>query len=309
MKKLDVVICVAGALTVAAGVYSYIKIKNKKETSQKPRQETVFSVTTKTLEIETLHEYVITNGEVESASSIDIYPDQDGILVETLVSLGDKVQKGQVIAKVDPSTPGSYFINSPVISKISGSVLTTPVKKGSKVTRTTYITTIGDINNLQVTASIPERYSGFLKPGLKADVYVQAYPEEAFKATVTKVSPVIDPEKRAKEIILSFDKKDSRINAGMFSQVYLFTRDLTGTVCVDSSSIVNKNDKSYVFVVNADSTVTETEVKTGLSVDSMIQITEGLKPGDKIVSDGVQSLSTNAKIKDITQNVINQQEK
>ena len=69
-----------------------------------------------------------------------------------------------------------------------------------------------------------------LKIGLKAEISLEAYPEQIFSATVVRVSPVLDAASRTKQVILNFDKKDSRVNAGMFAKVKLYTVDYVNVV-------------------------------------------------------------------------------
>ncbi|MDE6068881.1 MAG: efflux RND transporter periplasmic adaptor subunit, partial [Treponemataceae bacterium] len=189
---------------------------------------TEFSVITKIVREETLPGFISANGEIESQNSVSVFPDTSGKVISTEVMLGSTVRRGQVIAYIDPSRPGERFNSSPVYAPISGSIITVPVKNGTTVSTTSAITQIGDISNLQITADIPERYVSFLRNGLKAHVSVEAYPDVVFDATVTRVSPVVDSISRTKQIILHFDSRDSRINAGMFAKLILFTMDYSG---------------------------------------------------------------------------------
>ena len=215
--------------------------------------------------------------------------------------LGSHVNKGDVIAKVDPSEPGTKYALSPVEAPISGSIVSSPSKVGAKVSTSTAITMIGDIENLQISAPVPERYVAELKPGLKAEVTLEAYPGVIFSATVSRVSPVVDAATRTKEIILNFDKKDSRINAGMFAKVKLYTSKYAGCIAVQKDSIVSQNDNSYLFVVNDDGTVSKRTVKTGKTVDNLIQITDNLMTGERVVVEGMLSVSDGARVNDIAQ--------
>lgn len=265
--------------------------------------DTVFSVKTKKAEIEVLHDYVATNGEVEAQSSIEVFPDMGGKIRSVNVSLGSPVRKGDVIARVDPSEPGAQYALSPVYAPITGSIVSTPLKEGTTVSTGSAITIIGDIDRLQITANVPERYVALLKTGLTADISLEAYPGIVFKATVSRVSPVVDATSRTKEIILNFDKKDSRINAGMFAKVILYTRDFTDAIVMPSDSLVTKDDKNYAYVVLNDNTVEQREVVLGHSVDGNIQILAGINEGEKIVVEGQTSLSDGAMIRDITNGV------
>ena len=168
----------------------------------------VVSVKTQILEETVLHGYISTNGEIESQNSVNVFPDVSGKVMETNVMLGSPVKRGDIIAYIDPSAPGQYYKKSPVYAPISGSIISTPLKNGTTVSTNTTIAIIGDITNLQVSANIPERFVAVLKPGLKADISVEAYPGVIFKATVTRVSPVVDTVSRTKEVLLHFDSNN-----------------------------------------------------------------------------------------------------
>lgn len=244
---------------------------------------------------------MITNGEVESQSAVEVFPSMNGKVAQINVMLGSHVNRGDVIAKVDPSEPGTKYALSPVEAPISGSIVSTPLKVGTTVNTNSAVTMIGDIDNLQVTCPIPERYVAELKTGLNAEVSLEAYPGIVFSASVSRVSPVVDASTRTKEVILNFDKKDSRINAGMFAKVKLYTTKYSGELAVPSDAVVLNDDGSaYLFVVNDNNTVSRRNVKTGKSVDSMIQITDNLMAGERVVFEGMLSLSEGAKVNDLS---------
>lgn len=259
------------------------------------------SVKTMLVNVKTLHGYVNTNGEVESENSVSVFPDMGGKVISTSVVLGSAVKKNDVIAYVDPSEPGTNYRSSPVYAPISGSIISTPLKNGTKVTTSSAIAIIGDINNLQITANVPERYVAVLKKGLKAQVSLEAYPGVVFGATVKSVSPVVDSASRTKEVVLNFDSHDERINAGMFAKVKLYTQDYSGYPVMNSDALVQNGDDFFAYVVNEDSTVSKVQVKKGNEVDGLVQITEGLKDGDRVVIQGMSSLGDGSKVQDITE--------
>ncbi|MBE6360910.1 MAG: efflux RND transporter periplasmic adaptor subunit [Treponema bryantii] len=263
----------------------------------------VTSVRTVIAENSVLHDYVVTNGEIETQKSIEVFPSIGGKVVEMKVSLGSPVKAGDVIAYIDPSEPGSYYAKSPVTAPIDGSIITSPVKTGQKVSMSSVITKIGDIDNLQVTAKIPERYIGDLHIGQKAEVSLKAYPEDVFYAKVVRISPVVDPASRTKEIILNFDKKYEKVNAGMFAKVKLFTLDYEGYPTIKQDAFVNNNDEYYLFVVKPDSKVEKRKVLRGKNVDGYYQVLEGVEPGEVVVVEGMLTLYEGAEVNDISGNV------
>lgn len=264
------------------------------------RGNTTFTVRSVEAKTETLTDYVITNGEVQSQSAVEVFPSMGGKVAQINVMLGSHVNRGDVIAKVDPSEPGTRYALSPVEAPISGSIVSSPMKVGTKVTTNSAITMIGDVDNLQVSAPVPERFVAELKTGLKAEVTLEAYPGVVFTATVSRVSPVVDATTRTKEIILNFDKKDSRVNAGMFAKIKLYTTKYADKLVVPADAVVtNDNGASYLFVVNDNYTVSRREVETGKSVDSLIQVTDNLVAGERVVYEGMLSLSDGAKVNDL----------
>ena len=261
----------------------------------------VTSVQTVVAVPQTMHDFVNTNGNIETQTSVEVYPSIAGKVVQVNVSLGTHVKKGDIIAYIDPSTAGANYKWSPVVAPISGSILQAPVKTGQQISTGTVVTKIGDIENLQVTASIPERYVGDLKIGLKAEISLEAYPGQIFPATVVRVSPVLDAASRTKQVILNFDKKDSRVNAGMFAKVRLYTVDYVNVISIAQDAIVTANDNSYLYVVKDDSTVEKRLITLGKNVNGYYQITSGIEPNEKVVVAGMLTLTDGANVKDITE--------
>lgn len=308
-SKLSLIVTVAAVLLTVAAVVIINATKNTENTGGPGKGgargrggtgNTIFTVRSAEAVKKTLNDYVITNGEVESQSAVEVFPSMGGKVQQINVLLGSQVKKGDVIAKIDPSEPGTKYALSPVEAPISGSIVSTPLKVGTKVTTNSAVTMIGDIDNLQISASVPERYVSELKTGLKAEITVEAYPDVIFMATVSRVSPVVDAATRTKQVIMNFDKKDSRVNAGMFAKVKLYTSKYSGKLVVPSDAIItNDDDVSYLFVVNDDYTVSRRTVKTGKAIDGMIQVTDNLMAGERVVYEGMLSLSDGANVNDL----------
>lgn len=308
-SKISLIVTVAAVLLTVAAVVIINATKNTENAGGPGKGggrgrggtgNTIFTVRSVEAVKKTLNDYVITNGEVESQSAVEVFPSMGGKVQQINVLLGSQVKKGDVIAKIDPSEPGTKYALSPVEAPISGSIVSTPLKVGTKVTTNSAVTMIGDIDNLQISASVPERYVSELKTGLKAEITVEAYPDVIFMATVSRVSPVVDAATRTKQVIMNFDKKDSRVNAGMFAKVKLYTSKYSGKLVVPSDAIItNDDDVSYLFVVNDDYTVSRRTVKTGKSIDGMIQVTDNLMAGERVVYEGMLSLSDGANVNDL----------
>lgn len=310
MKKRNIIIIAVFAVVIAALILIPSSSKAKSAAGGPPgaggkarggaQQATTFSVRTETVKRGSLQDYIKTNGDVIVDPTVDIYPDVGGKLVSLQVSLGSRVTRGQHIADIDRSTPGSSYSLNPVRSTMDGTITALPLATGATVTTSTVIAQVGELDNLQVQAKIPERYVGVLKTGLKASISLEAYPNEIFSATVSRVAPLVDSTSRTKEIRLTFDKRDSRINAGMFVRIKVNTVRYDDKILVSESSVLADSTGRYVYVVGQDSAVTKREIKAGAEVDGVIEVESGLSEGETIVTEGASLLSDGAKVKDIS---------
>ena len=307
--KTAIILIAIIAVTAAAVFFINKSAKNKKGGAGafggnwRGGQQTATAVRTVVAKNKTITDFVYTNGEIETQKSIEVFPSIGGKVVEMKVSLGSPVKQGDVIAYIDPSEPGSYYAKSPVTAPIDGSIITSPVKIGQKVNANSVITKIGDINNLQITAKVPERYVADIALGQKAEITLQAYGEEKFMASVVRISPVVDPSTRTKEIILNFDKHYDKVNAGMFARVKLFTVDFGGYPVIQQDAFVENSDEYYLYVVKEDSTVTKRKVVRGKNIDGYYQVKEGISDSEVVVVEGMLSLFEGAKVRDISGNV------
>jgi len=258
-----------------------------------------FSVRTAAITRGTIQDYIETNGDIVVDSTVDVNPYVAGKLVSIRVLLGARVEAGQLLAEIDPSTPGSTYTVNPVNAPISGTITSLPASVGSKVSTTSVVARIGvlDSTGLQASARIPERYVGVLRTGLKAAVSLEAYPGINFAATVTRVSPVVDSTSRTKEIRLSFDRADPRINAGMYAKIRLNTTSYQDRLTVSENAIQSDSTGDYVFVVGADSTVARRKVDLGVTVDGIVEVKSGLKEGDTVIIEGASVLTDGARVK------------
>ena len=200
--------------------------------------------------------------------------------------MGASVKKGEIIAYVDPSKPGSAYAVNPVVSTVTGTVISMPVNPGDTVSTSTVIGAVGSLRDLKITVYVSEKYSGYLKTGLKAFVSFTSMPGEEFSAKVTSVSPVVNNLNRTIETVLELDKYDSRIKPGMFATVSLVIQEEDNSFVVPKSAIKTYNTDSTVFVIDENNTAKRVVVTTGISNDNDIQITSGLEEGMQVITAG-----------------------
>jgi membrane fusion protein, multidrug efflux system len=260
---------------------------------------TVKSVRAKAVEPMTLRPYLDRGGDVEASSTVSVYPEIGGRLVDVAVSVGDYVRKGSRIASVDPSKPGSSYAISEVASPIDGTVTAVLANPGETISSGAAIAKVGEIQDLKIVVDLPERDSAKVKNGMSARIELEALPGESLPATVARVSPVLDPTSRTREVVVKLASRDERVAAGMYASVRIFTTPLSGRIVAPVGAVVERDDETFVYVVAGESgkkVARKRAVKAGTSVDAEIEIKEGLSAGDIVVYEGQDLLSDGAEV-------------
>ncbi|ADK80033.1 efflux RND transporter periplasmic adaptor subunit [Sediminispirochaeta smaragdinae] len=246
---------------------------------------------------QTVSQFIRVNGDVVSDVSVDIYPDVAGKIVVRNVDPGNFVKKGDVVAIVDPSVPGEFYSRSPILSTISGTIIDVNVNVGDTVSTSTSVAVVGDLTKLSLVTYVPERYITYLKLGLHAEVFLEAFPDTVFDARVVQLNPVVDNESRSMEVKLEIVNQDSRIRAGMFASMKLITRESRDCIAVPSGAVSSYYDDSVVYVVKDDNSVERRVVSLGLKSDEMVEVLSGLSENELVVTQGVSSVTDGSPVR------------
>jgi membrane fusion protein, multidrug efflux system len=253
------------------------------------------TVKTKAATLKTLRPYLDEGGDVEASVNVSVYPDIGGRLAEIKVALGDSVRKGETIAAVDPSKPGSSYSMSAIPSPISGTITSVIAEPGETVSTSTAILKVGVIDDLEIIVNLPERDSAKVSKGMQAEVSLTAVPGQKLKATISRVSPVLDSASRTREVRLVFQAKDARVAAGMYAEARIFIEPLVDRIVIPQAAVLSRNDESYVYAV-AEGVAKKAVVKLGTEVDGFVEVSSGIKVGDDVVIEGQDQLSDGKKV-------------
>ena len=239
----------------------------------------------------TIEKSVIINGEILARNQVTIYPTVGGRLVETRLGIGDRVNRGDVVAMIDPSRPGEVYSRSPVVSTVSGTVLQAPFSIGDTLNTQSAVYVVGDLSSLFIETHIAERFISSITQGLRAALWLEAFPGETFTAEIFEINPVLDPVSRTLRIRLRFINPDPRIRAGMFATISLVTNRKINVPVIPKASVINTYGSWIVFIVDEDNIARRREVTLGIDNEDFTEVTGGIVIGDKVVSAGQNFLS------------------
>jgi multidrug efflux pump subunit AcrA (membrane-fusion protein) len=240
----------------------------------------------------TIENSVVINGDVLARNQVSIFPTVGGKLVEARLAVGDRVNRGDIVAMVDPSRPGEVYSRSPVVATISGTVLQAPYSIGDTLSTQSAVYVVGDLSGLRIETFVPERFVSSIRQGLGAQIRLEAIPGETFFAEVDEVSPVLDPASRTMRIRLRFTGgADPRVKAGMFATISLVTNTRANVPVIPRASVINTYGSWIVFIVDENNIARRRELELGIENEELFEIVSGAAMGDRVVSQGQNFLS------------------
>jgi cobalt-zinc-cadmium efflux system membrane fusion protein len=150
----------------------------------------------------------------------------------------------------------------------------------------TPVFTIADPSSVWLLANVRESDAGLVKLGQPVEVRVLAYPKRAFKARVTYVAAVVDPATHRLPVRAEIDNRDLALKPEMFASFRILTSDATESPAVPEAAVVYEGATAHVWVVAGDGLLSYRAIRTGRSNDGLVEVLDGLKAGERIVTKG-----------------------
>ncbi len=176
---------------------------------------------------------------------------------------------------------------------------TGPLVPGSYVVPGSPIFTIVDLKRMTLVTKVTESDIAKIRVGMDATVKLEAYPDKAFKAKVTKIantSTVNEAGAVAFEVRLEIEPADIDLKIGMTGTGDVVVAKKKATIVVPIEALVEKEGRKYLFKV-VDGKTKLTEVMTGVTTESEVEITKGVRVGDRIVVKGAEKLREGQAVK------------
>jgi RND family efflux transporter MFP subunit len=157
---------------------------------------------------------------------------------------------------------------------------------------------VQQLNPLKVSINIQERYFPLVKPQMPASIRLESYPDEVFEGKVNLIHPTIDPVSHTFTTEITVNNTGMKIRPGMSARVSFNFGNAEHIVAPDIAIIKQSgvNDR-YVYVLNANYTVSYTKVELGQRLGSMYEILSGLNDGDRVVTAGISRLVDGTTVK------------
>ncbi len=211
------------------------------------------------------------------------------------------------------SSARSQYQDTRIASPIAGVISMKNYELGDMAAPQIPFFEVVDMDPVKVSINVIERYLGFIKSGLTANIKVNSYPNEIFVGKVSLVNPTLDAMTRTANVEIIINNKNLKLKPGMFANVEVITKEKKNVLVIPDYAIIEKTALDYsggkistgkvtiekfVYTVH-DSIAVKRQVETGIENKNLVEITSGLEAGDIIVTQGQHVLLDSSLVKTV----------
>ena len=182
-----------------------------------------------------------------------------------------------------------------VYTPSSGIVMKREALPGKYAEPGTTLYEIADLSTVWIFADIYESEMAGVKVAQPASVTFAAYPGETFSGKVAYVYPTLNAETRTARVRLEFLNPELKLKPGMYGNVIVRTNAVT-TLVVPKEAVLDTGLRQLVFMDRGEGRYEPISVKLGRRGQDLVEVMEGLKEGDRIVTSANFLLDAESKL-------------
>lgn len=181
-----------------------------------------------------------------------------------------------------------------IAAPFSGKLGFRAVSEGAYVTAGTPLVQLDKVDRLQVSFAVPELQQQELVDARTVGFTADALPKENFSAEISALNPAIDVNGRSLQVRARVDNAAGKLRPGLLVRVTVSGPEREA-VMVPEAAIVQRAGGAVIYTLAGD-TVKEVKVTLGKRVEGKVEVLEGIKPGDVVVTAGNAQLKDGAKV-------------
>ncbi len=221
---------------------------------------------------------------------------QQGVAAKASV---DQYRAAYDQAKANLEAARSRLGDRVIRAPFSGVIGLSDIAPGALINPGAPIASLDDVAVVRVDFDVPDRYLPSLREGLGIEARADAYPKEPFSGRISKIDTRVDEKTRTIKARAEFPNPDGRLKPGMLMRVTI-DQGQRQAMAAPEAAVQFENQLAYVYVLTPTPgglIAEERQVETGADQGGFIEIRNGIKPGDRIVADGVNRLEPNQPVR------------
>jgi|WetSurMetagenome_2_1015567.scaffolds.fasta_scaffold47279_2 membrane fusion protein, heavy metal efflux system len=176
-----------------------------------------------------------------------------------------------------------------VHAPVDGTVVLRQVEPGQFLSSaasgsTTPVFSISDLSTVWMVANVREADAGLVRLGDQMNVRVLAFPGRLFQAKVTYIAPTVDSTTHRVAVRAEISNPDKILKPEMFADFAISTGPASNSLAVPENAVIYEGQTAHVWLARPDHSLVLQQVRLGRSADGLVEVTDGLRPGDRIAT-------------------------
>ncbi len=188
----------------------------------------------------------------------------------------------KAVGSVKGEGNGRIAVRAPV----SGTVVEVTAGAGKGVEAGQPILRIVNTGTLWLKVNVPATEIGAAAKSLNATFTVAGLPDQFKPSRLVSVGDMLDPQTRTLPVLFEVPNQSGRLKVGLFTSVAIRTGSVTGALSVPKDALIEDEGRWFVFSQTSGESFDRKEVKVGIEDAGFVQITEGLKGDERVVTRG-----------------------
>lgn len=180
--------------------------------------------------------------------------------------------------------------DSTVSAPFAGLIARRYVSVGEFVTAGTRLVDLVALDPIEVEFHLAERDSSRVETGRPVEIRVAPFPDSIFRATVTVISPRIDPATRTLRVKASVENTGGVLRPGLFARVDLGVSERDGVAMIPEDAVLQRSDGAVAFRLAEGARVERKKLQLGVYRTGLVEVVSGLSVGDTVVVRGQTGL-------------------
>jgi cobalt-zinc-cadmium efflux system membrane fusion protein len=175
-----------------------------------------------------------------------------------------------------------------VTSPADGLVIARSVNPGQVINAGLDLFVVTDLSTVWIIGDLYERDFSRVRVGSAATITLPSMPDRAVKGRVAYIDPRVDPATRTAKVRVEVPNRGGELRLGMFVTMSIQTGTTERIMVVPRAAVQTIGDRSVVYVPaeGEEGKFVERTLRLGLPGGEFVPVLDGLKPGDKVVTDG-----------------------
>jgi membrane fusion protein, heavy metal efflux system len=173
-----------------------------------------------------------------------------------------------------------------IYAPISGVVLKRNVTLGTVVNEASDLMSIANLETLWAIAEAPQQQAASARVGQQVEIKVSTFGDRRFTGRVVYIGETLNPETRTAQVRCLVHNARGDLKPEMYATISIASEKEENVLAAPGEAVIEMQGERVVFVALGEGLFEKRPVQTGRQQNAMIEVTGGLRPGERVVTRG-----------------------